>query len=72
MKNVATCAKKLSTPRSDNTSEKQKKIKQRSPSIVKHRSPLHCYFSHAYLSILSPVLQNIFLTEIISLYLMVI
>lgn len=31
---------------------------------MKHIPTLHCYFTHAYLSVLSPLAQNIFLTEI--------
>lgn len=58
--NVPKCP---STPSSDSTG---KKINQLSLSIVKYISTLHCYFSHAYLSILSLLLHNIFLTEIIS------
>ena len=59
-----------STPFSDNSGEKKKKESSLA-LVVKHISTRHCYFSCAYLSMLSPLLQNTFLTKIASLHITV-
>ena len=61
--------KEFGPPFSDNSGKK--KTESSSAFVVKHISTQHCYFSCAYLSMLSPLLQNIFLTKIASLHITV-
>lgn len=60
-----------STPFSDNSGKKKKTKESSLAFVVKHISTRHCYFSCAYLSMLSPLLQNTFLTKIASLHITV-